>query len=142
VKLRRLNSGSACCPSVQNLFVSSLLSENINIKICSTIILPVVLYGCETGSPTFRDERSMSVFGNTFRVRKKSFVPHRDDVTGEWERLHNEELHDLYSSPDVVRVIKARRIGWTGNVARMAESRCGHRVIVGKAEGRRSLERP
>jgi hypothetical protein len=58
------------------------------------------------------------------------------------KRLHNEELHDLYSSPNIVRVIKARRIGWTGNVACMSEGRGGHRVLVGEAEGRRPLERP
>ena len=84
----------------------------------------------------------MRVFGNTCRMRRKSFVPKRDEGAGEWKRLYNEEFHDLYSSPNIVRAIKARRIGWTGNVACMSEVRGGHRVLGGKADGRRPLERP
>ena len=79
-----------------------LLSNNLKIKIYRTIILPVVLYGCETWSLTLREERKL-----------------RDEVTGEWRRLHNEELNDLYCSPCIVRVIKSRRMKWAGHVARM-----------------------
>ena len=70
------------------------------------------------------------------------FGPMRDEVTGEWRRLHNEELNDLYSSPNIVRVIKWRRLRWAGHVARMGEERGVYRVLVGKPEGKRPLERP
>ena len=66
----------------------------------------------------------------------------RDGVTGEWRKLHNEELNDLYSSPNIVRVIKSRRMKWTGHVARMEEGRDVHKVLVGKPEGKRPLGRP
>jgi len=70
------------------------------------------------------------------------FGPGRDEVTGEWRRLHNEELNDLYCSPNIVRVIKSRRMRWAGHVARMGEERGVYRVLVGKQEGRRLLRRP
>ena len=82
-----------------------------------TVILPVVLYGCETWLLTLRGERKLRVFEN--RVLRKILGPRRDEVTGEWRRLHNEELNDLYSSPNIVRVIKSRRIRWAGHVALM-----------------------
>jgi hypothetical protein len=81
----------------------------------------------------------MRVFEN--RVLRRIFGPKRDEVTGEWRRLHNEELHDLYSSPKIVRVIKSRRIRWTGHVARMVEHRGVYRVLVRKPEGKRPLGR-
>jgi hypothetical protein len=81
-----------------------LLSTNLNIKIYRTIILPVVFYGCETWSLTLREKRRLRVFNN--RVLRRVFVPKRDEVTGDWRKLHNEELLDLYSSPSIVRVIK------------------------------------
>jgi hypothetical protein len=87
------------------------------IKICRTIVLPVVLYGCETWSLTLREECRLRVFEN--KVLRRIFGPKRDEVTGEWRRLHNEELYALYSSPNIIRVINSRRLGWAGHVARM-----------------------
>jgi hypothetical protein len=89
----RLKSRNACYHSVQDLLSSSLLSKNIKIKIYRTIILPVVLYGCETWSLTMREEHRLRVFEN--RVLRRIFGPKRDEVTEEWRRLHNEELNDL-----------------------------------------------
>ena len=86
-----------------------------------TLILPVVLYGCETWSLTLREERELRVFEK--RVLRRIFGPRRDEVTGEWRRLHNEELNGLYSSPNIVRVIKSRRMRWVGHVARMGKER-------------------
>ena len=76
------------------------------------------------------------------RVLRRIFGPRRDEVTGEWRRLHNEELIGLYSSPNIVRVIKSRRMRWAGHVARMVEERRAYRVLVGKPEGKRPLGRP
>jgi len=89
-----------------------LLSKNLKIKIYRIIILPVALYGCETWSLTLRAERRLRVFEN--RVLRRIFGPKRDEVTGEWKTLHNEELNVLYSSPNIVRVIKSRRMKWWG----------------------------
>jgi len=89
---------------------------------------------------TVREERKLRVFES--KVLRRIFGPRRDEVTGEWRRLHNEELNDLYSSPNIVRVIKSRRIRWAGHVARMGEERGVYRVLVGKPEGKRPLERP
>ena len=112
---------------------------HLKIKVYRTIILPVVLYGCETWSMTLREERKLRVFEN---MVLRIFGPRREEVTGEWRRLHNEELNDLYTSPNIVRVIKSRRMGWAGHVARMGEERGAYRVLVGKPEGKRPLERP
>jgi hypothetical protein len=117
----RLKSGNACYHSAQNLSSFSLLSKNVKIKIYRIIILPVVLYGCQSWSLTFREECRLRVFEN--RVLRRIFGPKRDDVTGEWRRLHNEELYALYSSPNIIRVIKSRRLRWAGHVARMGERR-------------------
>ena len=119
---------------------SSLLSKNLKIRIYRTIILPVVLYGCETLSLTLREEHRLRVFENM--VLRGLFGSKRDGVTGEWRKLHNEELSDLYSSPNIVRVIKSRRMRWAGHVARMGEGRVVHNVLVGKPEGKRPLGRP
>jgi len=114
--------------------------ENFKIPASRTIILPVVLYGCKTWSLTLREERKLRVFESM--VLRRIFGPRRDEVTGEWRRLHNEELNDLYSSPNIVWVIKSRRMRWTGHVARMGEERGVYRVLVGKPEGNRPLGRP
>jgi len=101
--------------------------------------LPVVLYGCETWSLTLREERRLKMFEN--RVLRRIFGPKRDDVTWEWRKLHNEELNYLYSSPNIVRVIKLRRMRWAGHVALMGEGIGVYRVLVGRPEGKRSLGR-
>jgi hypothetical protein len=98
-----------------------LLSKYLKIKVYRTIILSVVLYGRETLSLTLREERKLRVFENM--VLRRIFGPRRDEVTGEWRRLHNEEQNDLYSTPNIVRVIKSRRVKWAGHVARMGEER-------------------
>jgi len=87
-----------------------------------------------------REERKLRVSVNM--VLRRIFGPRRGEVTGEWRRLHNEELNDLYSSPNIVRVIKSRRMRWAGHVARMGEERGVYRVLVGKLEGKRPLGRP
>ena len=125
---------------MQNILSSSLLSKNLKIiKIYRTIILPV-LYGCETWLLTSREERRLRVFEN--RVLRRIFGPKREEETGEWRKLHNEELNNLYCSHSPVQVIKSRRIKWVGHVARMGERRSIYRVLVGKLEGKRPLGRP
>jgi hypothetical protein len=104
---------------VQNLLSSDLLSKNTKIRVHRTGVLPVVLYGCENGSRTLREEQRLRVFEN--RVLRGIFGPKRDEATGDWRRLLNEELNDLYSSPNIVRVIKSRRMKWAGHVARMGK---------------------
>jgi len=136
----RLMSGNACYHSVQNLLSSRLSSKNLKIELYRTVILPVVLYGCETWSLTLREEMKLRLFENM--VLRRIFGLRRDEVMGEWRRLHNEELNDLYSSPHLVQVIKLRRMRWAGHVARMGEERGMYRVLVGKPEGRRPLGRP
>ena len=97
------------------------------------------MYGCETWSLTLREERKLRVFENM--VLSRIFGPRRDEVTGEWRRLHKEELNDLYCSPNIVRVMKSRRMKWAGHVARREEERGAYRVLVGKPEGKRPLGR-
>jgi hypothetical protein len=136
----RLKSGNACYHLVQNLLSSRLLSKNKKIKVYTTIILPVVLYGCETWSLTLREEQRLRVFEN--RELRRIFGPKRDEATGEWRRLHNEELNDQYSSPNIIRVIKSRRMRWAGHVAHIGEKRGAYNILVGKSEGRRQLGKP
>jgi hypothetical protein len=96
------------------------------------MILPVVLYGCETWSLTLRKEHRLRVFEN--RVLRRILGPKRDEVTGEWRKLHNEELHDLYSSPSIIRMIKLQWIKWAGHVTQMGEKGNVYRLLVGKPE--------
>jgi hypothetical protein len=100
----------------------------------------VVLYGCETWSLALREEYKLWVFEN--RVLRRIFGPKRDGVTGGWRKLHNEELHNLYSSPSIIIIIKSRRMTWAGHVARMGEKRNVYGLLVGKPEGKRPLGRP
>jgi hypothetical protein len=100
----------------------------------------VVLYGCETWSLTLREEHILRVFEN--RVLRIIFGPKRDEVTGDWRKLHNEELHNLYSPPSIIRTNKSRRMRWAGYVARMGEKRNARRILMGKPEGSRPLGRP
>jgi hypothetical protein len=113
----RLISGNACYHSVQSLLPSCLLSRNVKVKIYITIILPVVLYGY--WSLTLREEHKLRVFEN--RVLRRIFGPKTDEVTGEWRKLHSEELHILYSSQNIIRQIKSMRMRWAGHVALIGE---------------------
>jgi hypothetical protein len=101
-------------------------TKSVKINIYRTIILPVVFYGCETWSLTFREECRL-------RVLKRIFGPKRDEVTGEWRRLYNKECCALYSSPNISREMKSRRLKWAGHVARMGARIGSYRVLVGRA---------
>jgi hypothetical protein len=124
-------------------FVFRLLSKNLKIKIYTYIYIYIYiynynfayfLYGCETWSLTLGKERKLRVFENM--VLRRIFGPRRDKVTGEWRRLQNKELNDLYSSPNNVRVIKSRRMRWAEHVARMGEERGVYRVCWGNRRER------
>ena len=104
-----------------------------------TIILPVIVYECETWSLTLREERRLGAFDN--RVMRR-FELNRDELTWEWRKLHNEELNDLCFSPNIVRVIKPRIMRWAGHVARMGDRRGVYSVVVGKLRERSHLENP
>ena len=104
----------------------------MEINIYRPIILPIFLYGCETWSITLREECTLRVFEN--RMLRGIFGPKRDEVTGEWRKLHNEELNDLYFSPNIIQAIKLRRMTWVGHVACIRERKRAYRVVVGKRE--------
>jgi len=116
------------------------LSKSLKIKIYRIIILSVVLYGCENWSLILREQRKLRFFENN--LLRRIFGLRMDEVTGDWRRLHNEEINVLYTSPNNVRVIKWRRMRWADHVARMGEERGVYRVFVGKPEGKRPLGRP
>jgi hypothetical protein len=103
-----------------------------------TIILPADFYGCKIWSLTLREEYRFKVFEN--RAVRRIFGPKWDDVTGEWRKLHSEELHNLYPSPNNIRQIKSRRMSWAGYVVRMGAERKLYKVLVEKPEGKRPLE--
>jgi hypothetical protein len=100
-------------------------------------MLPVILSECETLSLTLREEHRLRVFEN--RMLRRIFGPKRDEVTGGWRKLHNEEVHDLYSLPSIIRIMKLRRMRWAEHVAQVREKRNAHRLLVGKPEGKRML---
>jgi hypothetical protein len=110
------------------------LSINVKMRIYKTMIFPVVLYGCETWSLALRGEHRLRVFEN--RVLRRIFGPKRDEVTGGWRKLHSKELHDLYSLPSIIRMIKSRRMRWAGHVAQMGDKRNAYRLLAGKPEGK------
>jgi hypothetical protein len=109
-KIKRLDPDNPCYDSVQN----RLLSKNVKIRIYKTIILPVILHGCETWSPTLKEEHRLRVYEN--RVLRRIFGPKRDDMIGGWSFI-------TYSSPSIVMLIKSRRMGWAGHVANMGRRR-------------------
>jgi len=118
---------------------SNLLSKHLKIKIYRTVILPVILYGCETLSLILREERRPRVFENM--ALRGIYGLKRDEVTGEWIKLRNEELNHMYCSPNIGRMIKSIRMRWAGHAARMEERRGVYRVLVGKPMGKRPLGR-
>jgi hypothetical protein len=114
-------------------------NKKLKIKIYRTVTLPVVLYGCETWALNLREEHRLRVFEN--RVLRRIFGPKRE-VDESWRKLHNDELHNLYSSPHIVRVIKSRRMRWARFVAGMGYGRGVYNILVGRSEGSRPLGRP
>ena len=123
-----------------NILSSSLLSRHIKIKIYRTLILPLVLYGCETWLLTLTEEHRLRVYENM--MLRRIVGPKRHKVTRKWRRLHNEEFNDLCSSPNTIQVIKSRRMRWAGHAAHMGERKPAYRVLVGKPERKRQPGRP
>ena len=121
-------------------FYRPVCFPRLKVKTHKTIILSVVLYGCETWSLTLREEHRLRMYEN--KVLRKISGAKRDEITGEWRKLHNDELHTLYSSPNTIRNLKSRRLRWAEDVARMEQYRNPYRVLVGKLEGKRPLGRP
>jgi hypothetical protein len=128
---------------VSNIIIPPLLAFSVTVqkghKDYKTVILSVVLYGCETWSLTLGEEHRLRVFEN--RVLRKIFGPKKEEDVS-WRKLHNEELHSLSFSPNIVRVIKSRRMRWAEHVARMGEGRCAYRVLVKRPESKRQPGRP
>jgi hypothetical protein len=112
---------------------------NIKIKIYKTIILPFVLCGCKSWSLTLREEHRLRMLEN--RVLRRIFEPKEDKVIGEWRKLHNGELHNLYSSPDIIRRRKSKRTRWAGYVAYMEEDSKVYKILVGKPKEKKPLRR-
>jgi hypothetical protein len=109
-------------------------------EIIAVVWMSILLYGCKTLSPTLREEHSLRVLGNG--VLRGIFLEKRNEVTGDWRKLHNEELYDLYSSEYIIRVIESRRMRCAAHVARMLERRGAYLVLVGKLGGKRPFGRP
>jgi hypothetical protein len=115
-----------------------LISRNLKVKIHKTVILPVIMYGCKTWSLTLREEHRLRGFEN--RVLR-IFRP-KGEEDGSWRKFHDDAIHSLYSSPNIVRVVKSKRMRWTGQVVRMGEGRGVYRVLFRRPEGKRPLGRP
>ena len=112
---RRINMGNACYYSLEKMLSSRLLSKKLKVKTYKTIVLPVVLYGCKTWSLTLREEHRLRVFEN--KVHRKIFGAKKDEITCDWRKLHNAELHALYSSPNIIIIIiQSRRLRWAGHI--------------------------
>jgi len=124
---------------VQTLLSSNLLSKKFKIKIYRIIILPFVLYGCETWSLILREESRLREFEN--RVLRRNLDPRGTGLTGEWRKLHNEEINDLYSSLNTFRVIKLKIMRWAGHVALMGRGEAYTGFWWGKPEGKSPLGR-
>ena len=127
--------GNACYYSLEKILLPRLLSKKLK-----TIILPVVLYVCETWFLTLREEKRFGLLEN--KVLKKIFGVKRDEITEEWRKLHNAEIHILNSSPNIITNLKSRRLRWAGHVALMEQSRNSYWVLVAKPVGKRPIERP
>jgi hypothetical protein len=123
---RKLNYGNVFYHLAQNLLSSRLLYKNVKIRRCKIIIMPAFLCGCETWSLTLREAHRLWVFEN--RVMRIIFGPKRDEVTGEWRKLHNEELRNLYSSPSIIRMINGDEMG--GHYSTDGEKRNSYRLLV------------
>ena len=132
--------GNPCYYSLEKILSSRLLSNKLEMKTYKIIMLPVILYGCETWSLTLREDHRLRVFEN--KVLRKIFGAKRDEITGEIGKLRNAKLHALYFSPNIIRNLKSRRLRWAGHVARMEQSRNAYKVLVGNPEGKRPLGRP
>jgi hypothetical protein len=135
-----LQIGSEKLVTYKSIVVEVLLSKNTKIRVYRNIIWPVVFYGCGTWSLTLTEEQRLRVFEN--RVLRRIFGSKRDEATGEWGRLHNEELNDLYPSPNIITVIKSRKMKWAGHVACVEEKRGAYRILVGRSDRRRPRGRP
>ena len=107
---RRINMVIVCYYLLEKILSFHLLSKKLKVNTYKTIILPVVLYGCETWSLKLREEHTLRVFEN--KVLRKIFGAKRDEIIGEWRKLHNAELHTLYSSPNIIRNLKSRQLRW------------------------------
>ncbi|KAJ4431451.1 hypothetical protein ANN_20049 [Periplaneta americana] len=130
---RRINTGNACYYSVEKLLSCTLLSKKLKVRIYKTVTLPVVLNGCETWTLTLREEQRLRALEN--KVLRKIFGAKRDEVTGEWRKLHNA----LYSSPDIIRNIKSRRLRWAGHIAPMSLGLCKKTRSTGVAQSDKAL---
>jgi hypothetical protein len=135
---RKLNSGNTCCYSVKNLLFSHLVKKYK--RIYKTIIMFLVLHGCETSSLAIREEHILRVFES--RVLRRIFGPRSYEVMRCWRNLHNKELCDLYSSSSIVKMMKLMRMRWVGHLAQTEDKRNMYRSLVGKPEGRVPLGRP
>ena len=125
---RRINMGHACYYSLEKIWSSRLLCKKLKVNTYKTIILLVLLYGCQTWSLTLREVHRLRVFEN--KVFRKIFGAKRDEITGEWRKLHNAKLYALYFSSNIIWNFKSRRLWWTGHVARMEPVKTCNRYTV------------